>query len=250
MGTEIRRYAQTLLFAEVVYLAFYFYLLHSPSSIPQNNAVANTAVFLMGASMILSGLCYFWNLFDRFAPFKKYLGLVGFAFAVTHVYLYIPAFMSLFSPATWGRPFIWVLLTGLSSLLIFTVMALISNNYAARKLGGKNWKLILRTGYIALLLAGIHILLLSRKGWVAWYNSGFDGLPALNLIISVFIVVVLGMRIALWIALKNRKPIMTTPTPVAPSAPTPQPVAVTQPVATPQSASIQPAPAVEPPPTA
>lgn len=224
MSKEIRLYAQVLLFSEIVFGLFYFYLLKTSATSPVNYAVANTAVFVMGLSMILSGVCYFWNTFDRFSIYKKYLGLVGFGFAAAHFIIHFQAFTRLFSPTIWQRTFGWVLLSGLVSLLIFTVMALISNNFMARKLGGRNWKLTLRTGYIALLLAGIHVVLLRSDDWASWYSEGMHTLPSLNMLIALFILIVIGMRIALWIALKRKKsdvPPIVPPTPARPLATNP-----------------------------
>lgn len=205
MSSELKLYINTIFFAAVVYILTYFYISFTPARLPLNNAVANTAVFLMGFSMVLSSICYFWNFLDKLIIYRKYLGLVGFAFAVTHVLLYIPVFMALFSVEAWQNDFILVPLTGLVALLIFTVMAVISNKFMAGKIGGKLWKNILRTGYIAFIFVLLHLIFLDTSKWAKWVTEGFPTLPSMSLLISIFILWFLLMRVLLWIALSKKK---------------------------------------------
>ena len=83
-------------------------------------------------------------------------------------------------------------------------MAVISNMYMTRMLGGKWWKIILRTGYLAVILVLAHVVLLKSARWMRWYQDGMETFPSLSLLVSVFMVIVVLMRIALWMALKKR----------------------------------------------
>jgi DMSO/TMAO reductase YedYZ heme-binding membrane subunit len=170
-----------------------------------NKTVADTAIFLIGLSMLLSSLCYFWNIFDPLIRYRKHLGLIGFAFGLLHIGLSFPALQSLFLSETWEKNAMWPALTGLLATLIFAAMALISNSRMAILLGGKWWRYILRTGYIAVILVWLHVVLLKSSRWLTWYEEGMKTLPSLSLLISLFMLWVIAMRIALWLALRKKK---------------------------------------------
>lgn len=197
-------YLHTTIFGAVVFVAFYLYLTWLDIPSPVNKAVADAGIFLMGWSMLLSGVCYFWNTLDKMISYRKYLGLVGFAFATAHLVLSWSAFLNLFSIQTWQNGRMLAPFAGTVAFVIFTIMALISNTTMAKKLGGKVWKSILRTGYIAVIFVAVHVIALRFGRWTSWVQEGFPTPPSLSLVISLFIVIVLGMRVALWIALKRK----------------------------------------------
>lgn len=204
-SSEVEKYIKTIIFSVITFGILYGYTswLGIPGTL--NKSTADTAVLLMGFSMILSSLSYFLNIFDRFVAYRKYLGLVGFAFAVTHLLLSLSALNSLFTSASIWQAVTSAPGTGLVAMIIFTIMALISNTKAAILLGGKWWKFILRTGYIAIFLVLIHVILLKSSRWLTWYSEGMETPPSASLLVSIFIVVVLVMRIALWLALINKR---------------------------------------------
>jgi len=203
--SEITLYIKTLLFGLSIFGLFYGYT--SWLAIPGvlNKSAADTAVFLMGASMLLSGICYFWNIFDPLIRFRKHLGLIGFAFGIAHLALSFSALQSLLKVETWQKGLMWPALTGLLAMMIFTVMALVSNSRTARLLGGKWWRRVLRTGYLALILVLVHVVLLKSGRWMTWYQNGMETLPSLSLLISIFMMVVILMRVALWLELKRKQ---------------------------------------------
>lgn len=170
-----------------------------------NKSVADTAVILIGLSMLLSGLCYFWDFVDSKIIYRKHLGLVGFGYGVVHTLLSYQALLNLFKTETWQKQAMWAPLMGLLALVVFTVMALISNQYAAHQLGGKVWRFILRTGYIALLFVFVHVVVLKLARWTTWWQGGMKTLPAMSIIAAVFILVVVIMRILLWFSLHRKK---------------------------------------------
>lgn len=220
MNSEFKLYLQTSIFAAVIFGLFYFYI--SWMGIPSvtNKAMADTSIFLMGWSMLLSSVCYFWNVLDKMIVYRKYLGLVGFAFAIAHLVLSWSAFLNLLSAETWQAGKMWAPFTGTLAFLIFTVMALISNTLMAKKLGGRTWKLILRTGYVAVIFVAIHVVVLKSARWITWMQEGFPTPPSLSFMISIFMLIVLVMRVALWIALKMKKP-LTSSTPLKTAAQAP-----------------------------
>jgi methionine sulfoxide reductase heme-binding subunit len=63
---------------------------------------------------------------------------------------------------SFSKPFIWVGLTGLSILI---VLALTSNSFSIRKLGGRNWKRLHRLAYLAAALLIYHQAIAGKGHW-------------------------------------------------------------------------------------
>ena len=167
-----------------------------------NRSFADAGMFLIGASFALSGLCYFFNFLDSKILYRRDLGLNGFYFVAIHgFYSFL---FSRFIP--WFKYFesdrLLAFVPAVISLLIFLGMALISNKYAAQKLGSEKWRALLRVGYIAFILGAAHAALWGFDDWQEWFGTG--SLPPISLVITVFVGFVLLLRIALWLALKKR----------------------------------------------
>lgn len=203
--SEFQLYTRVGIFGIIVFALTYAYTswLQIPGVL--NKSVADVSVILIGLSMLLSGLCYFWNIFDEKIIYRKHLGLIGFAFGVVHVLLSIDALNRLFLVETWQKNAMWPMLAGFIALVIFTIMALISNQYSALHFGGKGWRLLLRTGYLALVLVFAHVYLLKSMRWITWFKEGMNTPPSMSLIVSVFILVVVLMRVMLWFSLTKKK---------------------------------------------
>jgi sulfoxide reductase heme-binding subunit YedZ len=60
------------------------------------------------------------------------------------------------------KPFIWFGLTGLSILVL---LALTSNNWAVRRLGGRRWKLLHRLAYVAAVVLIYHQSIAGKGHW-------------------------------------------------------------------------------------
>lgn len=63
---------------------------------------------------------------------------------------------------SFSKPFIWFGLTGLTILVL---LALTSNNWAVRKLGGKRWKLLHRLAYMAAIVLIYHLSIAGKGHW-------------------------------------------------------------------------------------
>ena len=61
-----------------------------------------------------------------------------------------------------SKPFIWY---GLSGLSILCALALTSNNFSIRKLGGKNWKRLHRLAYLAAAILIYHQAIAGKGHW-------------------------------------------------------------------------------------
>ena len=204
-ASDWQQYFRVGLFGLVFFGLSYGYTSWLKTPNPLNKAVADTSIFLMGLSMLLSSICYFWDRFDTKIIYRKHLGLIGYAFAIAHVVLSHSALRRLIFAPNWSESAPWAVLTGLLATGIFTIMAAISNRYMAKELGGRVWRTILRTGYLAVILVWFHVVLLKSSYWMKWYQGGMKTLPSMSLLVSLFMVVVVVMRIRLWWALRSKQ---------------------------------------------
>lgn len=203
--TDFNRYINVLTLGLVIFGIFYLYLFWQGSLNILNKAIADTSVILIGLSMLLTAICYFWDFADTKIIYRKHLGLIGFAFAVVHLLLSKQAFLKLLDYASWQNGAVKPVVAGLTATIIFTIMALISNNVATKQIGGIGWRRILRTGYFALFFVLAHVAFLKGKYWFNWWQGGAQQPPALSLVVTLFIVVVLVSRILLWLSLLLKK---------------------------------------------
>lgn len=203
MVTDFWHYIKVLVLGLAVFAFSYSYT--ASQNIPNvlNKSVADTSIILIGLSMLLSSLCYFWNFLDSQSIYRRHLGLIGFAFGLVHIGLSWSTLQKLFDMATWQRGAYWPALTGLIATVIFTIMALISNTYSIKKLG-RAWRPILRWGYLALIMVFAHVVVLKSARWITWYNGGMATPPSMSLMVTIFMVVVLVMRVVLLFSLKRR----------------------------------------------
>ena len=182
-----------------------------------NRAAAINAFFLIGISFALSGLSYFFSPFKKLLMYRRDIGLFGFAFAFIHgtfslyTYLFVPSFLSGFEFYYVWDAFgikvsnVFAFLYGLTALLFFTFMAIISNNYAMRFFGGILWRQFLRVGYFAYVYVIFHFSIKRSAEWIFWLQHRIPVLPPLSLILLLFGLFVLGTRCALWVSLAKRK---------------------------------------------
>ncbi|MDQ5951084.1 MAG: Ferric oxidoreductase protein, partial [Patescibacteria group bacterium] len=70
-------------------------------------------------------------------------------------------------------------------------------------------------------------IVLKSARWITWMEEGFPTPPSLSFLVSVFMLIVLAMRVALWLALKMKKPLATSPITQSSTAP----ASITQPTA-------------------
>lgn len=172
-----------------------------------NRGIADLSFILMGMSLILSSICYFWDFADHFIIYRKHLGLIGFGYMLLHVAI------SLFY--TSYQPFLLYYLTdsqilsfgaALTAAGIFSIMAMISNRYSIRTIGPHRWRLIMRIGYIAYAMALLHFALRGWPYWMLWLSGKSISLfPSFGLVTFAFGGIVLLMRVALFIATFNKK---------------------------------------------
>jgi len=168
-----------------------------------NKALATSSLMLIGFSLALSGLCYFWDFVDTKIIYRKHLGLIGFFLAGAHV-IVSGFFLSNKFTAAWFESKKISMLFGGLALLVFLAMAAISNRYLIHELGGKYWRAFMRFGgYLAFIFIILHFSLLKYPEWLKWLSTGKPFLPPLSLIGVIFGLAVIVLRLALWLAVKR-----------------------------------------------
>ncbi len=201
--TDIKRYFQTALFTAVLFGLSYWYLgvLKLPNLL--NKAVADTSIVLIGLSMVMSSVSYFWNFADPLVSYRKHLGVIGFWLGLGHLFLSWGAFQRLINPETWAKGVPWATFTAMIALVIFALMTLISNMTMTKMLG-RWWKPLLRFGYVAIALIWLHVYFLKASSIMKWYAEGMKALPPSSVIMLGFMTVVMIMRGMLWLSLKRK----------------------------------------------
>ncbi len=199
VGLRAALFSMFILFATFVYNVM---AMDTMSLRVWNRSFTDAGMILVGISFALSGLCYFYDIFDTKILYRRDLGLNGFYFIALHsVYSFA---LNKFTP--WYRYFesdrVLSFSLALISLLIFFMMALISNAYVPKKLGAHRWRILLRIGYFAYVLGVVHAGLWSYEDWVMWWGS--PKVPPMSLVVSVLVLGVVILRIFLWRALQKR----------------------------------------------
>lgn len=166
--------------------------------------MAGTANFLFAASFALSGIGYYWNFLDTKIIYRKYLGLLGYFAALTYTLL-----LPIVRPDYYFYGFfdhLWSsdVLLGSASMIIFTAMALISNNGAMQKIGPQRWRVMLRFGYLAFFLLVVRAALNNENPigadarpemWLP-YLMNPDNLPPPRLVFSLIAMAVIFFRLS------------------------------------------------------
>ncbi|AFY57264.1 putative membrane protein [Rivularia sp. PCC 7116] len=95
---------------------------------------------------------------------RRNIGLICFALSIIHGVLTLRVRnVDMLNINTYVNYF-----TGFSCILIFTILAVTSNNWSIRKLG-KNWKKLHSLTYVALIVLILHLLVVNQGEW-NWYT--------------------------------------------------------------------------------
>lgn len=185
----------TVLLSLIIFVYNYFGSPDDPLTHLLSRSFADTALILIGLSLALSGICYFWNFAEHYFIYRKHLGLIGFALALSHGITFL-----LIIP----RGNLSAFISGITALIIYAFMAAISNRFFMIKLGGSLWRQIIRVGYIAYILTIIHFSIRSFDEWSGWVANPLKSLPPMSLILLLFAIFVLGLRIAVFISSRRK----------------------------------------------
>ncbi len=157
-----------------------------------NKAAGQTAVIFIGLSFLLGPLCKIFHFLSHYIQYRKYFGLFGFGFVVLHIALSLLQWSERFN-LQWYADHLVGVVAAIVATLIFTVLAFTSRASIMRSLGGPRWKMIQRTGYVALALVLIHIYVASSPRWQQWFAGEVD-MPT-SFLIFIFGIGVIGARL-------------------------------------------------------
>jgi sulfoxide reductase heme-binding subunit YedZ len=124
------------------------------------------AIWMLGAVLALSPLRVLFpqsRIINALNRHRRAIGVSACIYGLLHFSLHI-----LYEGGVNGllrslpKPFIWF---GLSGLSILVVLALTSNNWSIRRLGGRNWKLLHRLAYVGAALLIYHQSIAGKGHW-------------------------------------------------------------------------------------
>lgn len=120
----------------------------------------------------------------RLMLFRRMTGLTAFFYCVIHIFCFVALDKLLAWQEVWEdilkRPYITV---GMVAIVLLLPLALTSSRKAVKRLGAKKWQRLHRLVYPAVLLGGIHFIMMRK---------GFQLEP---LIYTAIILVLLGVRL-------------------------------------------------------
>jgi len=160
-------------------------------------------------SLIFIGWSFLIGIFHSFKPSRfaallsqrKTIGLFGVSLALIHVLMSFPILNSAYFPNFYRSDGEFTTLTqasllfGVLSLGIFLLAAAVSFPGMKESLGSARWLKIQRWAYVAYVLALFHIVPIGYGNWRA-PRSWPGGLPPITLLCSLWILLVLVLRVA------------------------------------------------------
>lgn len=134
-----------------------------------NHKLGLITLSLLSANLVLGILLDFLRPAPGWIRFwvseRRFWGVSGFLILCVHVFFYFvneafeaKAFVQLYTKT-------YLIFASLAFLIMFA-LALTSNNFSVRKLGGKNWKRLHRTVYLAQWLVAGHVFLIEKADLV------------------------------------------------------------------------------------
>jgi len=188
----------------VFFVIFFGWLNNSFTLELFSHVLAGTAALLIGSSLALSGFCYYWDFLDAKIGYRRYLGLVGYFYALVYSFSLLLVHSETYFYGFFDNFFTADFLLGLTSMTLFTYLAIISNTWAMKKLGPQRWRRHLRISYVAWVLLAIRAFALEGDIWQQWFGT-LDGFPPPRLLLSLLVVVVILFRLSVEVSKRSRK---------------------------------------------
>jgi len=200
---EKRLWGETIVYSIIIFIvvaAYYFVTNQTFSDRILNRVVGDVSLLLMGLSLILSSLCYFWDFANKYIIYRKHLGLVGVGYLLFHIiFSFTFSSYSPFPGYYLEAQRIYSFIAALIATLIFLGMAIISNRFAIHEIGPARWRKLMRLGHLAFPLVLFHFGTKGMPYWISWLTGKSEALfPSFGLIVFLFGSVVIFLRIALW----------------------------------------------------
>lgn len=165
------------------------------NSMKEMNKVGGlAAIGLIAISLLIGPLSrMFPKWFASWLMHRKFIGIAGFASAVFHsVYSLLVIYGADVSKMILENPKWAGILSAMTALLIFIVMAITSNQNSVKKMGYKIWKAVQTFGYVGLALAALHFIILETKPGIGLdvrpYGLLFLVIPLVALVVRAGII--------------------------------------------------------------
>lgn len=154
-----------------------------------NKSVAGAGFLMIALSYSLSAIQYLTRRFESVYALRRPFGLVGYGLAVFHLLLTLLV-ENPEAPGTRKFVFPAYFLDHWPAILL-SLLAFVYFSYAFKisvwpgkllQASGQRWRRRLRYGYLAVLAALVHAVLLKLEGWISWIPTLDPALPPLSLI--------------------------------------------------------------------
>lgn len=143
-----------------------------------NKAFGSTGLIVIGLVLLIGPLARLYQRFDPWIVYRKELGIVGFAAALTHTIIslfFLPdkfAFVSFFTFTSLNRglvPFLF----GITSIIIFFILTILSVDSVIHRMDKAVWWRWQYWGVrIAFILLFLHLVAMKYPGWISWFVKG------------------------------------------------------------------------------
>jgi methionine sulfoxide reductase heme-binding subunit len=98
-----------------------------------------------------------------FTVWRRNIGVITFTYAFIHLTVYLWIDLDLSLADLWKDVLKRTYITfGMAAFLLLTPLAITSTNGWIKRLGAKNWRLLHRAVYVAVLLGGVHFLFMVK----------------------------------------------------------------------------------------
>ncbi len=160
-----------------------------------NKVAALAGLGLIAVAFILGPLSrMFPAQFATYLPWRKFVGIAGFAIAALHsVYSLIDFYKLDVDRMLFSNPKLLGFVSAAIAIVIFLAMTLTSNGEAVRRLGYRKWKSLQTFGYVGLFFAIVHFVVLETR-----QGTGFDVRPYALLFLFIALVALL-VRIGIFL---------------------------------------------------
>lgn len=184
------------------FTGLYVYFQHGEYTLRMfNKTTAWVSIILIGLSLLLSSICYFFDYFDSKIIYRKQLGVWGFGYALFHSIFTLYLLQKRFNLIEYfsSPDNINALIFAILSLSLLILLAVLSNNKAVKMLGGGPWRIVMRYGgYLALFFGMMHFVFKRYEDIFAWPASG-GIVPPIAWTLLVFTIFVFAARFLLWL---------------------------------------------------
>lgn len=203
----LENWAKSLMFSFLVYVLVYIYFTllpdHATGTRLISQTTADAGMLLICISFMFSGISYFWDFGDKFLVLRKYIGLIGFYLICIHFYYTFRFALTNPQRALGDTSRVISAFLGFFSLIIFLQMAIISPVKVTQIMGAKPVRILLRVGYLAVLLGFIHYAMKEYDAWLEWIKTFDPALPPFSLILSLIVLYTFWLRFRLYLKVKG-----------------------------------------------